>query len=129
MTSKNKQDSTPQGQRQPDNATGVAYATHEAATTDSTTSTITNSQDGVSQNNGNSNGGGNNKQTDDAEYVHETSPECVFSSYSQASTIPTDWLLLDNQSTVDIIHDKKLLKTFTPPTSQSPFKATLELVN
>ena len=109
MTSKNKQDPTPQGQ-QPDNATGVAYATHEAGTTDSTTSTITNSQDGGSQNNGNSNGGGNNRQIEDAGDVHQTSPDCVFSSHSQASTIPTDWLLLDNQSTVDIIHDKKLLK-------------------
>ena len=121
-----------QSNGQPDNATGVAYVTsgetslpdstmtgHSNATT-ATGAHASGSQASTTQsrsNRTNSQAEGNNESnrgvltsSNRGSTVNCDSPDYVFSSSTMQASIPPQWLLLDNQSTVDIIKDPSLLK-------------------
>ena len=98
---------------QDSNATGVAYHTREQATPDDT-STLTGTTmttTGQTQSQGQARSGtdtnGTVVQTND-KHANATSNHMSFSALQ--SSISPEWLLLDNQSTVDIIHNKNILE-------------------
>ena len=115
MSNKHKQNN--QSVAPSDSTTGVAYMTADASQAASSLTEQTNATTS-SQNRSNTHQGAS-QGTEFHQTEHcvdscvtdqsESSPCFVFSSRSQAS-IPDHWLLLDNQSTVDIIQDKSLLK-------------------
>ena len=118
MTAKNKPKQSTGGS-QPDNATGVAYMTHESDQ-GSNTSTITDSQasGAESGNHAHANSGGGEDSCCLLTHERVILPNFVFSSSHSQASVPKGWILLDNQSTVDVIHDRRLLQNIH--TSDSP---------
>ena len=103
-------------------ATGVAYHT----TGDTSTLTgMTLTTNGQGQTNGTEQPPGNGNQNPPlSSHVNTSrdSPNFVFSSASSQANIPPNWILLDNQSTIDIIINPHLVKNIH--TSSQPITVT-----